>query len=102
MTNSESEKMRQLYDIYEQPMYRIAFAILGNSEAAEDSVSEAFLRLIKHLRRIDEPDSLKTKKYVIKVIRSTSIEQYRRRKHFFNREAPIDSEVLKIQDNSIW
>ncbi|MBP5361476.1 MAG: sigma-70 family RNA polymerase sigma factor [Ruminococcus sp.] len=101
MTNSESEKMRQLYDIYEQPMYRIAFAILGNSEAAEDSVSEAFLRLIKHLRRIDEPDSPKTKKYVIKVIRSTSIEQYRRRKQFFNREAPIDSEVLQIQDNSV-
>lgn len=101
MTNTESEKLRRLYDIYEQPMYRIAFAILGDCDAAEDSVSEAFLRLMKHLKRIGEPDSPKTKKFIIKVIRSTSIEQYRRRRHFYNSEAPIDGETLQIPDNSV-
>ena len=100
MTNTESEKLRQLYDIYEQPMYRIAYAILGDAGAAEDSVSEAFLRLMKHLRRIGEPDSPKTKKYVIKVIRSTSIEQYRKQKYFYNSEIPINEEALQIPDSS--
>ncbi|MDO4863647.1 MAG: sigma-70 family RNA polymerase sigma factor [Ruminococcus sp.] len=101
MTHMESEKLRRLYDIYEQPMYRIAYAILGDSGAAEDSVSEAFLRLMKHLKRIGEPDSPKTKNYIIKVIRSTSIEQYRRRKHFYTREAPIDGETLQIPDDNV-
>ena len=99
MTIADSEKLRRLYDIYEQPMYRIAFAVLGDSQAAEDSVSEAFLRIIRHLRRIGEPDSPKTKKYIIKVIRSTSIEQYRKRRHFYNREAPID-EALQLPDEN--
>lgn len=98
MTYTESEKLRQLFELYEQPMYRIAFAILGDSSAAEDSVSDAFLRLIKHLRRIGKPDSPKTKKYIIKVIRSTSIELYRKRKHFYAAEAPIDEKTMQIPD----
>ncbi len=98
MTSAESEKLRKLYDIYEQPMYRIAFAILGDVGEAEDSVSEAFLRIIRHLRRIGEPDSPKTKKYIVKVIRSTSIEQYRKRKYFYTSESPIDEETLQIPD----
>jgi RNA polymerase sigma-70 factor (ECF subfamily) len=82
-------------------MYRIAYAILGDVGAAEDSVSEAFLRLMKHLHNIGEPDSRKTKKYVVKVIRSTSIEQYRKRRHFYVHEAPIDDETYCIPDSSI-
>lgn len=101
MTSKESDKIKQLYEIYEQPMYRISFAILGDIDAAEDSVSEAFLRIIKHLRRIGEPDSPKTKKYIVKVIRSTSIEQYRKRKHFYECEESIDYETLQIPDRSI-
>ncbi|MBR5164013.1 MAG: sigma-70 family RNA polymerase sigma factor [Ruminococcus sp.] len=101
MKNAEAEKLRRLYDIYEQPMYRIAYAVLGDSQAAEDAVSEAFLRLIKHLRRIGEPDSQKTKKYIVKVIRSTSIEQYRKRSHFYESEAPIDEETMQIADDSV-
>ncbi len=100
MTNMESEKLRRLYDIYEQPMYRIAYAVLKDENTAEDAVSEAFLRIIKHINRIDEPDSPRTKKYIIKIIRSTSIEQYRKKKHFFNREAPIDEETMQLPDKN--
>lgn len=31
----EQEKLKLLYDIYEQPMYRIAYAILHHTEQAE-------------------------------------------------------------------
>ena len=36
----EQEKLKLLYDIYEQPMYRIAYAILHHTEQAEDAVSD--------------------------------------------------------------
>lgn len=47
MTNEESDKLKRLYEFYEQPMYRIAFSVLHNSELAEDAVSDAFERIIK-------------------------------------------------------
>lgn len=77
-------------------MYRIAFAVLKDCQAAEDAVSEAFIRIIKNLGKISEPDSEKTKSYIVKIIRSTSVEQYRSRKRFFQRERTIDDEVLQM------
>lgn len=47
----EQEKLKLLYDIYEQPMYRIAYAILHHTEQAEDAVSDAFLRILKNLKK---------------------------------------------------
>lgn len=41
--NKDQEKLDQLYALYEQPMYRIAYAILHHTEQAEDAVSDAFL-----------------------------------------------------------
>ena len=44
---SDSEKVSLLYTLYEQEMYRICFAILNERYAAEDAVSESFLKLIQ-------------------------------------------------------
>ena len=40
MTIKDAEKLQYLYELYEQPMYRIAFAVLRSSSLAEDAVSE--------------------------------------------------------------
>ena len=96
MTEQDSIKLHRIYEIYEQPMYRIAFAVLKDCQAAEDAVSEAFIRIIKNLGKISEPDSEKTKRYIVKIIRSTSVEQYRSRKRFFQREQAIDDETMQI------
>lgn len=100
MTSSEAEKLKSLYELYEQPMYRIAFAVLRQQEAAEDAVSDAFMRIIKKLGKLGEPDSPRTKKYIIKVIRSTSINQYNKNKQFLSRELPIDDETMQLPDLS--
>ena len=54
MTNAETEKLKKLYEIYEQPMYRIAFSVLKNSSDAEDAVSDAFMSIIKKIGSIAE------------------------------------------------
>ena len=100
MDKNASDKIRRLYELYEQPMYRIAFAVLKRTESAEDAVSEAFLRLIKHIGRIGEPDSEQTKRYVVKVIKSTSITKYRKQKRSIEREPYADEELLRVADAS--
>ena len=71
-SSQQKEKLHQLYALYEQPLYRIAYAILHQTEQAEDAVSDAFLKIIPHLDQIESPDSPKTKAFLIQVIRKNA------------------------------
>ncbi|MCH1981824.1 RNA polymerase sigma factor [Ruminococcus sp. OA3] len=76
--DSENELLEQLYSRYEQKMYQVAFAVLGQEQQAEDAVQDAFVKLTKYLKRIKDVESDKTKRLLIRIIRTTSIDQYRR------------------------
>ena len=67
-----------MYELYEQGMYRVAYGVLHNKEQAEDAVQDSFEKLLKYLPEIDAPDSPKTQKLVLKIVRNTAIDQYRR------------------------
>lgn len=101
MTKDELDKIQKLYAIYEQPMYRIAFAVLKNSSYAEDAVSDAFTCIIKKIGRIDDPSSLRTKNYIVKIIKNASIDRYRKNKRYFEKALSIDEQTVLIPDNSI-
>ena len=98
MDLKESIKIQKLYEIYEQPMYRIAYAFLHNREMAEDAVSEAFVRIIGKINRLGDAESPKTKSYIVKVIKSTSIGIYRRNKRKYMYEQPIDDNIMQLSD----
>ena len=72
------EKLHILYQLYERPMYHIAYAILHHTQQTEDAVSEAFCKVIVNLDKIGDPESPQTKQYMIQIIRNTSISQYRK------------------------
>lgn len=99
MKPEDSEKLQRIYEIYEQPMYRIAFAVLKNPELAEDAVSDAFVRIIDRLKKIRSPESDRTKAYIVKIIKSTSINIYRKKKRSLIRELPIDDSIIQIPDS---
>lgn len=99
-TPKQKQKLRQLYELYEQPMYRIAWAVLHQREQAEDAVSDAFLNLMQHLDKIDLPESEETKRYVVKTIRHTAINQYRKNKREAARFTAWDETVMEMPDNS--
>lgn len=67
-----------LFRLYEQKMYHIAYAILHNSFQAEDAVMDAFVRLLEHNYRIEDPESDTSKRLVISVTRSAAIDIYRK------------------------
>jgi RNA polymerase sigma-70 factor (ECF subfamily) len=93
MTKENSEKITSLYNLYEQPMYRIAYAVLHDEGLAEDAVSDAFIRIIGNLHKFNDCRSSKTKAYIIKVIKSTSINIYRKNKRRLSEEVSIDNAV---------
>ena len=95
---TRKERVCLLYQLYEQPMYRIAYSILHHPEQAEDAVSEAFCYLLRHLDKFDEPESARTKQYIIRLIRSKAIDQYRRNAQEQGRRAPWDAAVYQIPD----
>ena len=101
MTKENTEKLHLLYKLYEQPMYRIAFAVLNNASDAEDAVSDAFMRIIKKLDKIGDPCSSDSKKYIIKIIKNISIDKYRKNKRVYETESCIDDEALFIADDSV-
>lgn len=95
-SSKQKEKLHQLYALYEQPLYRIAYAILHQTEQAEDAVSDAFLKIIPHLDQIESPDSPKTKAFLIQVIRNTAINQYRKNAKDAERLTNIDNSTLQV------
>ncbi len=94
------QKLLRLYELYEQPMYRIAWAILHHREQAEDAVSDAFLNLMQHLHKIKEAESEETKGYVVQTIRRTAINQYRKNQREAAHFTAWDESVMEMPDNS--
>lgn len=79
-----------LYELYEKKMYIVAYSILKNQWQAEDAVSEAFIKIIRHRDAFRDPESDETKRYIIRLIQNTAIDIYRKNQR--------DSEHLQVLD----
>ena len=91
----KQEILEQLYDMYEQKMYIAAYSILNSTEQAEDIVHDSFLKLIKYLPKIDDPNSPETKVLVMRILKTTAIDQYRKN---HNKIRFIKEKVIKGHD----
>ena len=72
-TESDRNKMEQLYDEYERLLYSVALNYLHNSYKAEDAVHDTFLRIIDHLDKIDSTKSPRTRGFLVTVIENICI-----------------------------
>lgn len=98
---SDGEKLEQLYDLYEQKMYAVAFSILHNEQQAEDVVQETFIKLLKNIKKIKEPSDARTRGFVFRMIKSTAIDQYRRNQRGNSLCQPIEDMEFKDQRDEI-
>lgn len=92
MFYNNNEKIEQLFNLYSDLMLQHAYYILKDISTSEDAVSEAFLRVIKIIEKINELDCLKTRKLMVIIVENISKNIYNQRK----REALIDfTEIIE-------
>lgn len=83
---TDKHKFEYLYEKYKRLLWAKAYDILKDHALAEDAVSEAFIRMYKHLQKIEDPDSNQAVSYLVTIVKNVSINIYHREK----RITPID------------
>ena len=74
-TQEEQEKFREIYENYRHFMWYIA---QQDTHLAEDAVQEAFLALTRHLDKVEDAHSPRTKKFLATIVRSKAIDLIRK------------------------
>ena len=72
-------KFEQLYLMYRDYMYSVAFEILQNPADAEDVVHHAFVKIAENIDRLDALNTLKTKAYIVAIVKNSAIDIYRKK-----------------------
>lgn len=79
-TEEEKSKFEKIYFNYRQLMFHIANDILNDEYLAEDAVHKSFIKIMKHLNKINDVECPKTKGFIVIVVKHTAIDLYRKRK----------------------
>ena len=77
-SEEERDAFSYLYSHYKEIMLQKANAILHDPMLAEDAVSEAFLRIYRNMRKIDDPASGRSAAFVLTIVRNTALTILRR------------------------
>lgn len=99
-SDESKDKFEELYLKYRKQMKKIAFKILGDDGLAEDAVHNAFLKIISNFDKFKEIDCQETKNLIVIIIRSVSIDMYRKRNREFEKTDILDKEISTETDFS--
>ncbi|SFD62080.1 RNA polymerase sigma-70 factor, ECF subfamily [Bacillus sp. 491mf] len=80
VTNKDYEKMEELYELYEQKIYYVAYSILNNVQQAEDAVQETFIILCQNLEKLHSLNTQELKRYILRIAKNKAIDSYRKNK----------------------
>lgn len=99
-TAEEQHKFEAIYTSYKQIMFYTANGILNDVQDAEDTVHEAFLKIIDILNQIEVVDCPQTKSLIVTITENKAIDLYRRKqnKRFLTLE---ESYVVFFEQDSI-
>ncbi|MCJ7839328.1 RNA polymerase sigma factor [Lederbergia sp. NSJ-179] len=100
-TNKDYEKMEELYELYEQKIYYVAYSILNNIQQAEDTVQETFIILYQHLEKLHSLNNQELKRYILRIAKNKAIDNYRNNKRHEILLAEIQREAAKVTDENI-
>ena len=100
-SDESKDKFESLYLKYRKHMKYIAIKILGDEQLAEDAVHNAFLKILNHLNKFQNIDCQETRNLIVIIIRSVSIDMYRKRNREFENTDILDKEISIETDFSI-
>ena len=94
-TQEEKDKFTEIYERYQHFCWYVANQQLGDAHLAEDAVQEAFLALTRHLDKVEDADSPRTKKSLMTIVKSKAIDILRKRK---GGEIPTEEQETDLPD----
>ncbi len=77
-TQEEKDKFTEVYEQYQHFCWYVAYQLLGDAHLAEDAVQDAFLALTRHLDKIEDAESPKTRKFLLTIVKSKAVDILRR------------------------
>ena len=92
-SEDKKDKFESLYLKYRKHMKYIAIKILGDEQLAEDAVHNAFLKILNHLNKFQNIDCQETRNLIVIIIRSVSIDMYRKRKREFENTDILQNDI---------
>ncbi|MDT3493254.1 RNA polymerase sigma factor [Bacillus toyonensis] len=101
VTNNDYEKMEELYELYEQKIYYVAYSILNNIQQAEDAVQETFITLYKNLEKLHSLSTEELKRYILRVAKNKAIDSYRKNKRHETFLEEYERESIEVVDENI-
>ncbi len=78
--NSKSDFITAIFNKYRHSMQRVASRILKDPQSAEDTVSEAMIKIIKNVDIIDDIESKKCANFVYTITKNAALDLYRKNK----------------------
>lgn len=85
---NDRELATELYKQYSSTMLYIANSILHDIHLAEDAVSEAFIKIINNLDKINIDDCYRTRGFVVIIVRNIALDMLRKKKR--SKETMVD------------
>ncbi|AXR15238.1 RNA polymerase subunit sigma [Bacillus thuringiensis] len=101
VTNNDYEKMEELYELYEQKIYYVAYSILNNIQQAEDAVQETFITLYKNLEKLHSLSTEELKRYILRIAKNKAIDSYRKNKRHETFLEEYERESIEAVDENI-
>lgn len=92
--HTRKEKIKELYLLYEKPMYYIALAVLKNQQDAEDAVSESFCKIIVNMDKLKDAGSPQTRAYIVKTVKSCAVSVYRKNMRKNENTSELDENLV--------
>ena len=95
----DKEKFVILYQKWRKVMFFAAKEILEDAGLAEDAVHDTFLYIAQNIHKIDDPNSLSTKSYLMMGVVSQAKKILRRRREYINSDF-VDLRMDEQEENS--
>ncbi|ATW26329.1 sigma-70 family RNA polymerase sigma factor [Candidatus Formimonas warabiya] len=96
-SQSERDKVEQIYIQYKQLMYYVAYSVLQDRQFAEDAVHESFLKIIVCLDKFSDISCNKSKGLIVIITRNTSLDILRKSKKIA--QIALDDVAYTLESN---
>ena len=92
-------KFEVIYERYKNLMFYTANRVLGDTRDSEDIVHDAFLKVIKIIDDIDDPNSPQARCLIVTITENKAIDLYRKRKS--KTVVPFEEEYIGVPEQSM-